>query len=102
MPAGIVAGRRPGQINGLAWRFHQLHIFDDPAASAPVVAGVLSVVMFPPSALTLLRRSEERIAPLAGDGEQLIEGALHPVGKHVHVVNHFAVSTKTEEQRPSN
>jgi Kef-type K+ transport system membrane component KefB len=81
---------------------HQLHMFDDATASALVVAGVVSVVLFPPSALTLLRRPEERVAALAGDGEQLFEGALDPVGKHVQVVNHVTVRTQAEEQHPSN
>ena len=77
---------------------HSLHIFDDATASALVVAGVLSVVLFPPTALTLLRRDEEGVATLAGDGEQLFDGALDPVGKQVQVVNRIAVRTETKEQ----
>lgn len=77
---------------------HNLHIFDDATASALVVAGVLSVVLFPPTALTLLRRDEEGVATLAGDGEQLFDGALDPVGKQVQVVNRIAVRTETKEQ----
>ena len=77
---------------------HSLHIFDDATASALVVAGVLSVVVFPPTALTLLRRDEEGVATLAGDGEQLFDGALDPVGKQVQVVNRIAVRTETKEQ----
>ncbi|HEY3943679.1 MAG TPA: cation:proton antiporter [Solirubrobacteraceae bacterium] len=79
---------------------HNLHIFDDATASALVVAGVLSVVLFPPTALTLLRRDQEGVATLAGDGEQLFDGALDPVGKQVQVVNRIAVRTETKEQGP--
>jgi Kef-type K+ transport system membrane component KefB len=79
---------------------HHLHIFDDATASALVVAGVLSVVIFPPSALTLLRRHEEGVAALAGDGEQLFDRALDPVGKQVEVVNRLAVRAETKEQSP--
>ncbi len=79
---------------------HHLHIFDDATASALVVAGVLSVVIFPPSALTLLRRHDEGVAALAGDGEQLFDRALDPVGKQVQVVNRIAVRAETKEQGP--
>lgn len=79
---------------------HQLHIFDDPTAAALVVSGVLSVIVFPPSALTLLRRPDEGMAALAGDGEQLIGTAFDPFGKHVQVLDTLAVSTETEKQRP--
>jgi Kef-type K+ transport system membrane component KefB len=79
---------------------HHLHIFDDATASALVVAGVLSVVIFPPSALTLLRRHEERVAALAGDGEQFFDRALDPVGQQVQVVNRIAVRAETKEQSP--
>lgn len=49
---------------------HQLHIFDDPTDAAMVLAGVLSVVLFPSSALFLLQeRLEEVIAEPAETGQ---------------------------------
>jgi Kef-type K+ transport system membrane component KefB len=81
---------------------HQLHIFDDPTDAAMVVAGVLSVVIFPPTALGLLRGPREQgpVAALAGDSKQLIGRALDPVGNQVQVVDNLAVRAKSEEQRP--
>jgi Kef-type K+ transport system membrane component KefB len=82
---------------------HQLHIFDDPTDAAMVVAGVLSVVLFPPNALALLREPKPApvsVAPLAGDGEQLVGGALDAVGEHMKVLDDVAVGAETEEQRP--
>jgi Kef-type K+ transport system membrane component KefB len=79
---------------------NQLHIFDDPTASALVVAGLLSVVVFPPSALRLLQQPEKEVAVLAGSGEQLIDRALDPVGNQVQVANNLAVRTEAEEQSP--
>lgn len=78
---------------------HQLHLFDDPTAAAMVIAGVLSVVVFPPSALSLLRRAEP-VEVLAGDGEQLVSGAFNPLGEHVQIVDDIAIAAKPEEQRP--
>jgi Kef-type K+ transport system membrane component KefB len=82
---------------------HQLHIFDDPTDAAMVVAGVLSVVLFPPNALALLREPKPApvsVAPLAGDGEQLVGGALDAVGEHMKVLDDVAVGAEPEEQRP--
>ncbi len=83
---------------------HQLHVFDDPTAAALVVAGVLSVVVFPPTALSLLRGKETRgtamAATLAGDGQQLVGRALNPLGEHVQVLDDIAVGAEPEEQRP--
>ena len=78
---------------------HSLHIFDDATASALVVAGVLSVVLFPPTALTLLK-GENEDAALAGDGEQLLHRPFDPIGKQVQVLNRVAVRAETEEQGP--
>ena len=82
---------------------HQLHIFDDPTDAAIVVAGVLSVVLFPPTALWLLRGQniqDATVAALAGGGEQLIGRALDPVGEHAQVVDDLAVRAEAEEERP--
>jgi Kef-type K+ transport system membrane component KefB len=40
---------------------HQLHIFDDPTDAALVVAGVLSVIVFPSSALLVLGSASGRV-----------------------------------------
>ncbi len=79
---------------------HHLHIFDDPTDAAMVVAGVLSVILFPPTALRLLREPEAVPVSLAGNGEQLVGRALDAVSEHVQVLNDVGVGAKPEEQRP--
>jgi Kef-type K+ transport system membrane component KefB len=47
---------------------HQLHVFDDPTDAALVVAGVLSVILFPSSALLVLGSNAEAVAARPSSG----------------------------------
>jgi Kef-type K+ transport system membrane component KefB len=80
---------------------HQLHVFDDPTSAALVLAGLGSVVLFPSRALTLLRGEDMTAATLAalgGQRQQLVGGAVDPVGKQIHVGDDVPVGAEPEEQ----